>query len=157
MIPKIIALLVCAAVLYGFFGFGRTLDPKEFILSRYESFVSALGHAALTPEFLLEGERSFGEDGYVGGYCAELKGKTGEETVFGGTSTEARRLRLLVYIKTESGSAKVKLIKGEKTETVYTDVFGGAEISAEFFGGSNYIAVDYESFVGSVSIISSYE
>ena len=70
--------------------FGLTLAgcSKDEILDQYNSVVQTAGNAALTSNFLLKGNRTYGEDCYTGTYTADYKDFSKTEYLFGGTSIE---------------------------------------------------------------------
>ena len=61
---------------------------KDEILDQYNSVVQTAGNAALTSNFLLKGNRTYGEDCYTGTYTADYKDFSNTEYLFGGTSIE---------------------------------------------------------------------
>ncbi len=62
--------------------------PKDEILDQYNKVVQTAGNTALTSDFSLKGNRTYGEDCYTGTYTADYKDFSKTEYLFGGTSIE---------------------------------------------------------------------
>ena len=76
--------LVCTFTI----GLSLTGCSKDEILDQYNSVVQTAGNAALTSDFSLKGNRTYGEDCYTGTYTADYKDFSKTEYLFGGTSIE---------------------------------------------------------------------
>ena len=50
-----------------------------------------------------------GKDWFTGSYTAQCENETGRDTVFGGASARDKLIKVKAYIKTESGSAVIRL------------------------------------------------
>ncbi len=61
---------------------------KDEILDQYNNVVQSAGNAALTSDFSLKGNRTYGDDCYTGTYTADYKDFSKTEYLFGGTSIE---------------------------------------------------------------------
>ena len=66
----------------------------ETCLEFLEGLAANLGASQITGDGDLMGERVCGGDAYTGSYLAECNGGTGRDVIFGGGSTESRRLRV---------------------------------------------------------------
>ena len=62
-----------------------------------------------------------GKDWFTGSYTAQCENETGRDTVFGGASARDRRIKVKAYIKTETGSAVIRLrMNGRATKFLPT-------------------------------------
>lgn len=71
------------------------------VIEQMEEWSGKLGQTQITYNFKLIGGRLVGEDDYVGSYIADCDGETEKDVIFGGASTENRKLRVYGTIKTE--------------------------------------------------------
>ena len=55
-----------------------------------------------------------GKDWFTGSYTAQCENETGRDTVFGGASARDKLIKVKAYIKTESGSAVIRLTRYEE-------------------------------------------
>lgn len=143
---RLIAVILAAAVLLtGCCPCRPTL--KDAILGTYESILRFFGKLQLTPSVFLIGDRD-SDDDYTGSYIAFVNGRSGQDVVFGGISTENRSLKITVDIDSEDGSVNVQLRSGDTTKALEIGV-NKTDVS-----GESYITVEYNDFKGKVKIIS---
>ena len=64
----------------------------ETCLEFLEGLAANLGASQITGDGDLMGERVCGGDAYTGSYLAECNGGTGRDVIFGGGSTESRKI-----------------------------------------------------------------
>lgn len=102
----LMALLLSATALTG--------CTREETLAVYNKLVEIMGGLALSNDATLAGERVRGADGYTGTYRAEYADFSGAEMLFGGTSTEARKLAVRCTLTVESGEAKLFCLSGSE-------------------------------------------
>ena len=81
-------LLTCLAL--GLSGCGAR-NLKDNILDGYNQWLRFSSSHALTKENKLQGEKTKGEDAYVGSYSAGYEEFDGEEYIFGGTGLEREK------------------------------------------------------------------
>ena len=78
----------------GGYGFGAKNNrklvgcSKDEILDQYNNVVQSAENTTLTSDFLLKGDRAYGDDCYTGTYTADYKDFSKTEYLFGGTSIE---------------------------------------------------------------------
>ena len=90
---------------------------KDEILDQYNSVVQTAGNAALTSNFLLKGNRTYGEDCYTGTYTADYKDFSKTEYLFGGTSIErenGKDISVSCDLEITEGTAQVFWISGRQ-------------------------------------------
>ncbi len=124
----------------------------ETCLEFLEGLASNLGASQITGDGDLMGERVCGDDAYTGSYLAECNGGTGRDVIFGGGSTESRRLRVYGRILADRGQAEVRIRMNEAVVVLETDEEGRFETELRLKSGGNYIMVDYEDFSGTVEL-----
>lgn len=147
-------LLVCILALMLLLSLSACGEEK---LECLEEWADKLGQAQLTDNKDLIGSREEGIDSYVGSYEATCEDDSGRDVIFGGASTMERTLYVSGTIKTEKGSATVRIRLNDEVSELTLDVNGnfGAELSLE--SGGNYIMVLYEDFTGTVELRSAYD
>lgn len=91
-----------------------------------------------------------GKDWFTGSYTAQCENETGRDTVFGGASARDKLIKVKAYIKTESGSAVIRLRMNGKVLEYTPDTDGRFEREFNFQNGGNYIMIDFDRFTGTV-------
>lgn len=97
-----------------------------------------------------------GKDWFTGSYTAQCENETGRDTVFGGASARDRRIKVKAYIKTETGSAVIRLRMNGRATKFLPDSDGNFEREFDFGSGGNYIMVDFNRFTGTVWMTAEY-
>ena len=92
-----------------------------------------------------------GKDWFTGSYTAQCENETGRDTVFGGASARDKLIKVKAYIKTESGSAVIRLRMNGKVLEYTPDTDGRFEREFNFQNGGNYIMIDFDRFRLSIS------
>ena len=97
-----------------------------------------------------------GRDWFTGSYTAQSENETGRDTVFGGASARDKLIKVKAYIKTESGSAVIRLRMNGRATKFLPDSDGNFEREFDFGSGGNYIMVDFNCFTGTVWMTAEY-
>ena len=97
-----------------------------------------------------------GKDWFTGSYTAQCENETGRDTVFGGASARDKLIKVKAYIKTESGSAVIRLRMNGKVLEYTPDADGRFEHEFNFKNGGNYIMIDFDRFTGTVQMTAEY-
>lgn len=97
-----------------------------------------------------------GRDWFTGSYTAQCENETGRDTVFGGASARDKLIKVKAYIKTESGSAVIRLRMNGRATKFLPDSDGNFEREFDFGSGGNYIMVDFNCFTGTVWMTAEY-
>lgn len=97
-----------------------------------------------------------GRDWFTGSYTAQCENETGRDTVFGGASARDRRIKVKAHIKTETGSAVIRLRMNGRATKFLPDSDGNFEREFDFGSGGNYIMVDFNRFTGTVWMTAEY-
>ncbi|HJI69261.1 MAG: hypothetical protein UCK97_09580 [Acutalibacteraceae bacterium] len=97
-----------------------------------------------------------GRDWFTGSYTAQCENETGRDTVFGGASARDKLIKVKAYIKTESGSAVIRLRMNGKVLEYTPDTDGRFEREFNFQNGGNYIMIDFDRFTGTVQMTAEY-
>lgn len=126
-------------------------------LERLEDWANKLGQTQITDSKDLIGNREVFIDDYAGLYEAACEEDSGRDVIFGGASTEERTLYVSGNIKTESGSASVRIRLNKEVMVLTPDENGNFETKLSLESGGNYIMVLYEEFTGTVELRSTYE
>lgn len=126
-------------------------------LERLEEWAGDLGQTQISDSKHLIGSRDAGIDDYVGSYMAECEGNSGRDVIFGGASVEERILYVSGNVKTESGSAVVRIRLNDEVIELTPDDNGNFETELSLESGGNYIMVLYEDFTGTVELRSAYD
>ena len=92
----------------------------------------------------------------IGRYTAQCENETGRDTVFGGASARNRRIKVKAHIKTETGSAVIRLRMNGRATKFLPDSDGNFEREFDFVSGGNYIMVDFNRFTGTVWMTAEY-
>ena len=93
---------------------------------------------------------------FIGSYTAQCENETGRDTVFGGASARDRRIKVKAHIKTETGSAVIRLRMNGKVLEYTPDTDGRFEREFNFQNGGNYIMIDFDRFTGTVQMTAEY-
>ena len=93
---------------------------------------------------------------FIGSYTAQCENETGRDTVFGGASARDKLIKVKAYIKTESGSAVIRLRMDGKVLEYTPDTDGRFEREFNFQNGGNYIMIDFDRFTGTVQMTAEY-
>lgn len=150
-VKKLLAALLLTCLVLGFSGCVAG-NLKDNILDGYNQWLQVSSIHALTNK--LQGEKTEGEDAYVGSYTAGYENFDGEEYIFGATGLKretGNELMGTYTLKITSGSASLVWIHsgGEYTiaNTESEDTF---EITIG--SGDNYIVLKGEDFSGSLEL-----
>ena len=133
--------------------FGLTLAgcSKDEILDQYNSVVQTAGNAALTSNFLLKGNRTYGEDCYTGTYTADYKDFSKTEYLFGGTSIErenGKDISVSCDLEITEGTAQVFWVSGSDDPVILLEATGSYSETIALPEGGNYIGVIRNNFTG---------
>lgn len=156
---KIILITIITFMIISFTGiFTNWRFSKDDAISKYTSSLQTIGDFSLTSNAKLQGKREFGKDHYTGKYSVNYKYFTGEEIVFGGTNLgENKKLRVKAELNNTNGKAKVIFQNAEEeiilieNDGTYDNVIDISE------GGSNYLKIETNNFLGSAYITVDYE
>ena len=156
---KIILITIITFMIISFTGiFTNWRFSKDDAISKYTSALQTIGDFSLTSNAKLQGKREFGKDHYTGKYSVNYKYFTGEEIIFGGTNLgENKKLRVKAELNNTNGEAKVIFQKAEEeiilieNDGTYDNVIDISE------GGSNYLKIETNNFLGSAYITVDYE
>lgn len=156
---KIILITIITFMIISFTGiFTNWRFSKDDAISKYTSALQTIGDFSLTSNAKLQGKREFGKDHYTGKYRVNYKYFTGKEIVFGGTNLgENKKLRVKAELNNTNGEAKVIFQKAEEeiilieNDGTYDNVIDISE------GGSNYLKIETNNFLGSAYITVDYE
>lgn len=132
-------------------------DTPGGIQESLEKWTGLLGQTQMTDDKDLIGSREVGIDDYVGSYEAACEDDSGRDVIFGGASTKERTLYVSGTVKTESGSATVRIRLNDKVIELTPDDNGDFETELSLESGGNYIMVLYEDFTGLVELRSAYD
>ena len=156
---KIILITIITFMIISFTGiFTNWRFSKDDAISKYTSALQTIGDFSLTSNAKLQGKREFEKDHYTGKYSVNYKYFTGEEIVFGGTNLgENKKLRVKAELNNTNGEAKVIFQNAEEeiilieNDGTYDNVIDISE------GGSNYLKIETNNFLGSAYITVDYE
>ena len=126
-------------------------------LEGLEEWAGKLGQTQITDGKDLIGSREAGIDDYIGSYEAECEDDSGRDVIFGGASTKERTLCVSGTVRTESGSATVRIRLNDEVIELTPDENGDFETELSLESGGNYIMVLYEDFTGTVELRSAYD
>ena len=156
---KIILITIITFMIISFTGiFTNWRFSKDDAISKYTSALQTIGDFSLTSNAKLQGKREFGKDHYTGKYRVNYKYFTGKEIVFGGTNLgENKKLRVKAELNNTNGEAKVIFQNAEEeiilieNDGTYDNVIDISE------GGSNYLKIETNNFLGGAYITVDYE
>lgn len=155
---KFIALLMALSTLFLFSACQMRPIEIEQLKDGYQKFVENLGHSQLTASQDLIGKRTSTADEYTGSYEASCTRSTsGRDVIFGGASLKSREVHVRGTLQREAGKATVRIRMNGKVEELPIDQSGSFEVDCHMESGGNYIMVVYDSFQGSVQLVSEYE
>lgn len=121
----------------------------------FSNLAENLGSSQITDDDKLIGKR-VADDAYTGTYYSDCGGSTGRDVIFGGGSIEERTLYISGVVKTESGSATVRIRLNEEVTVLMPDENGYFKTELSLTSGGNYIMLLYEDFQGTVELTSEY-
>ncbi len=133
--------------------FGLTLAgcSKDEILDQYNSVVQIAGNTALTSDFSLKGNRTYGEDCYTGTYTADYKDFSKTEYLFGGTSIErenGKDISVSCDLEITEGTAQVFWVSGSDDPVILLEATDSYSETITLPEGGNYIGVVGNNFTG---------
>ena len=133
--------------------FGLTLAgcSKDEILDQYNSVVQIAGNTALTSDFSLKGNRTYGEDCYTGTYTADYKDFSNTEYLFGGTSIErenGKDISVSCDLEITEGTAQVFWISGSDDPVILLEATDSYSETITLPEGGNYIGITGNNFTG---------
>ena len=132
----------------------QEIDPYK-VLAKFETIVETLGNSQISKDSDLIGTRDNTDDNkYIGVYTSNCQNETGRDVIFGGASLKDQSLRIFGNIKTDDGTATLRIRLGENIEFPELDDNGNFDFILSLNGGGNYIMIDYENFIGSVTLTS---
>ncbi|KAJ51688.1 hypothetical protein BD780_003356 [Clostridium tetanomorphum] len=135
--------------------FAFTACTKDEILDHYNQVLQKVGDNNLAKDSKLQGQRTFGEDSYVGSYFADYEDFTGTETLFGGTALErgdGNEIEIICKLNITNGTGKLVLQSGTDGLQTLTESTGDYSKTIELPSASNYIIVDGNNFTGSIQL-----
>ncbi len=125
--------------------------PKDEILDQYNKVVQTAGNTALTSDFSLKGNRTYGEDCYTGTYTADYKDFSKTEYLFGGTSIErenGKDISVSCDLEITEGTAQVFWVSGSDNPMILLEATGSYSETITLPEGGNYIGVIGNNFTG---------
>ena len=114
------------------------------------------GSSQITDDDELIGTRKLADDTYTGAYTSDCAGITGRDVIFGGGSILNKTLSIEGQIRTESGSAVIRIRMNDEIIELEPDSDGCFDTELNIHSGGNYIMIDYSDFAGSVELHSKY-
>lgn len=148
---KLVVALLFLCLVLGLVGCGNL---KDSFLDGYNNFLQFSSKHALTKEKDLQGEKTKGDDAYVGSYTAEYENFDGEEYIFGGTGLErdaGNKLTVTCTLKITSGSASI-IWDHSGSQYTLTNIEGEGTHEVTLGSGDNYIVLKGEGFSGSLEL-----
>ena len=124
---------------------------KDEILDQYNNVVQSVGNTALTSDFSLKGDRTYGEDCYTGAYTADYKDFSKTEYLFGGTSIErenGKDISVSCDLEITEGTAQVFWVSGSDDPMILLEATGSYSETITLPEGGNYIGVIGNNFTG---------
>ena len=124
---------------------------KDEILDQYNNVVQSAGNAALTSDFSLKGNRTYGDDCYTGTYTADYKDFSKTEYLFGGTSIEredGKDISVSCDLEITGGTAQVFWVSGSDDPMILLEATGSYSETITLPEGGNYIGVIGNNFTG---------
>ncbi len=119
---------------------------KDDILNTYDKFNRVIGDLNLTKDYKLKGNRTFGNDHYVGEYQVKYDNFKGKEILFGGTTIEREQgdsIHLKIEVKDSSGNINIYMKLKDKQESL-APKDGTYEYDFNVKDGSNYLIIEAE-------------
>lgn len=124
---------------------------KDEILDQYNNVVQSAGNAALTSDFSLKGNRTYGDDCYTGTYTADYKDFSKTEYLFGGTSIErenGKDISVSCDLEITEGTAQVFWVSGSDDPVILIETAGSYSETITLPEGGNYIGIIGNNFTG---------
>ena len=124
---------------------------KDEILDQYNNVVQSAGNAALTSDFSLKGNRTYGDDCYTGTYTADYKDFSKTEYLFGGTSIErenGKDISVSCDLEITRGTAQVFWISGSDDPVILLETADSYSDTITLPEGGNYIGIIGNNFTG---------
>ena len=124
---------------------------KDEILDQYNNVVQSAGNAALTSDFSLKGNRTYGDDCYTGTYTADYKDFSKTEYLFGGTFIErenGKDISVSCDLEITEGTAQVFWVSGSDDPMILLEATGNYSETITLPEGGNYIGVIGNNFTG---------
>ncbi|MDD3340070.1 MAG: hypothetical protein PHS82_14580 [Lachnospiraceae bacterium] len=127
---------------------------KDNLIDGFNDWMQSFSKYALTKERNLQGDKTKGDDTYVGSYAADYEKFNGEEYIFGGTALERNNgseLKVTYTLKITSGTATLFWLGGREEHTIANS---NADSTYDFTisSGDNYIILKGDNFSGSLAI-----
>ena len=124
---------------------------KDEILDQYNNVVQSAGNAALTSDFSLKGNRTYGDDCYTGTYTADYKDFSKTEYLFGGTSIEredGKDISVSCDLEITGGTAQVFWVSGSDDPIILLEATNSYSETITLPEGGNYIGIIGNNFTG---------
>ncbi len=124
---------------------------KDEILDQYNNVVQSAGNAALTSDFSLKGNRTYGDDCYTGTYTADYKDFSKTEYLFGGTSIErenGKDISVSCDLEITGGTAQVFWVSGSDDPIILLEATNSYSEIITLPEGGNYIGIIGNNFTG---------
>ncbi|MCX4297238.1 MAG: hypothetical protein OSJ73_09410 [Lachnospiraceae bacterium] len=124
---------------------------KDEILDQYNNVVQSAGNAALTSDFSLKGNRTYGDDCYTGTYTADYKDFSKTEYLFGGTSIErenGKDISVSCDLEITEGTAQVFWVSGSDDPVILLEATDSYSETITLPEGGNYIGITGNNFTG---------
>ena len=124
---------------------------KDEILDQYNNVVQSAGNTALTSDFSLKGNRTYGDDCYTGTYTANYKDFSKTEYLFGGTSIErenGKDISVSCDLEITRGTAQVFWISGSDDPVILLETADSYSETITLPEGGNYIGIIGNNFTG---------
>lgn len=124
---------------------------KDEILDQYNNVVQSAGNAALTSDFSLKGNRTYGDDCYTGTYTADYKDFSKTEYLFGGTSIKrenGKDISVSCDLEITEGTAQVFWVSGSDDPVILLEATDSYSETITLPEGGNYIGITGNNFTG---------
>ncbi len=124
---------------------------KDEILDQYNNVVQSAGNAALTSDFSLKGNRTYGDDCYTGTYTADYKDFSKTEYLFGGTFIErenGKDISVSCDLEITEGTAQVFWVSGSDDPVILLEATDSYSETITLPEGGNYIGITGNNFTG---------
>ena len=124
---------------------------KDEILDQYNNVVQSAGNAALTSDFSLKGNRTYGDDCYTGTYTADYKDFSKTEYLFGGTFIErenGKDISVSCDLEITEGTAQVFWVSGSDDPVILLETADSYSETITLPEGGNYIGITGNNFTG---------
>ena len=128
---------------------------KDEILDQYNNVVQSAGNAALTSDFSLKGNRTYGDDCYTGTYTADYKDFSKTEYLFGGTFIErenGKDISVSCDLEIAGGIAQVFWVSGSDDPVILLETADSYSETITLPEGGNYIGIIGDNFTGHLEL-----